>query len=175
MTDQAPPWPLLGAVVAYPLSAGSLPKGCNWLICDGSPVPEEYPDLAAALGSPNLPNYAGRTLIGSGTPDNSPQSDGTRPNFPGTFEPTAGQTGGEFDHALLANEMPPHSHATKSVYGYDIYEQPGDDIHLDCTTDYTTGDRTDVQGGNASQTVDPHNTMQPYMVVNYIIYAGEPG
>lgn len=147
----------LGTIVAYLLPLENLPDG--WLPCDGSVIPSDlYQGLITALGSNYTPNLAGMTLVAAGTPDgNSP----CFPNPPPTF--TLGTSSGEFQHTLSTDELPSHSHETDSAYGYDIYFQDGSDVHLICVSDGAT-----TQAAGSDQ---PHNNMQPYHCVNYIICA----
>lgn len=146
----------MGTIVAYLLPVANLANG--WLLCDGSPIPDQYQELRTALGSDNTPNLAGMTLLGAGTPPSS------SPCFPPNAKPfNLAEIGGEYQHTLVPNEMPSHTHNTNSAYGYDIYDQDGNDVHLICVR---PGEGTDATGGDA-----PHNNMQPYYCVNYIIYA----
>jgi|SRR5271165_2029671 len=54
----------IGSIVAI-LGASPTSPPTNWLFCDGSPCPTNYP-LASLLT--NLPDLRGYTLIGAGTP-----------------------------------------------------------------------------------------------------------
>src|SRR4051812_11041035 len=100
----------MGTIVACLLSAKNIPD--RWLPCDGSEIPaEEFQELRTALGSDTTPNLAGRTLIGTGTPDTGQQSDGSYPNFASGAEWTLDFTGGEAAHQLVVGEMPSHIHA----------------------------------------------------------------
>lgn len=84
-----------------------------------------------------------------------------------------GDTGGEETHVLTANEMPSHRHSsyglgvhgnylsTSQSYGYAAMRGVNRNNHYG-TTEYTS-----YTGGSAA-----HNNMQPYLVVNYIIFAG---
>lgn len=151
---------LIGAIVAYAVAADNVPP--FWLPCDGSIIPPQYTDLIAALGSNNTPDLRGRTLIGSGSPPNV-NSTGSNPNFsPGIAFPLS-QTGGEYAHLLSGSEVPSHTHVLNN--GQDSEEGSGHEFPLppQSTNEPTYDD---------PQTNLPHNTMQPYYVVNYFIYAG---
>ncbi|MBB5753215.1 phage tail protein [Prosthecomicrobium pneumaticum] len=145
MTTSAIP---VGTIVAFALLPANIPY--NWLICDGGPVDSSFP-LAKLIT--NTPNLCGTVMVGAG-----------QSAWGQTF--TLGNTGGEATHTLVTTEIPSHTHS----YSYDnpiggtglyggSYWGPG-------SVQATTGS---AGGGGA------HNNMQPYLVVNYIIYAGVPG
>jgi len=158
----------LGTILPFVFNDALIPDG--WLKCDGSEIPGHYKTLRELLGG-YTPNFAGRTLIGSGTV-NSQQSDGTSPNFGNATYWALGKTGGEYQHQLKVNEMPRHRH---TIYGGNFglhhrsFSGSGDsDIPFKTESDLNRRlYGTDYEGGDAY-----HNTMQPYYVINYIIYAG---
>jgi len=156
-------WPM-GAILPFALPIVNLPSG--WLPCDGSAIPQEYEEFITVLGSPTTPNLAGRTLIGAGVGAAGLQTDNLDPKFPATSF-NVGSTGGEFAHELSINEMPSHTHGFTGVYGGDIYSWGWDGSAIPVMVNQ--GAQTDPAGGNL-----PHNNMQPYFVVSYIIYPGEP-
>lgn len=163
----------MGTVVAFILNDSLIPNG--WLKCDGREIPGKYPALINALGSNRTPNLAGRTFVGSGTSNDSTQSDGTIPNFGGNNNWALGKTGGEFRHRLNLNEMPNHSHYINGgnfgIHHRSFDGAGGSGSPFRTDPDVSNSDRlirgTETSGGN-----DFHNTMQPYYVINYIIYAG---
>ena len=131
----------------------------GWLICDGRAVSRTtYATLYAVIGSTygdgdhsttfNLPDFRGRVAIGVGT--------GT-----GLSNRVLGEQVGEEKHTLTASEIPRHSHnisnvvAARGTYGY--LPGPGNKGEGSWTTD--------VDGGGDQ----PHNVMQPSLVVNKII------
>lgn len=158
---------IAGKVFAF---AGNLtPAGC--LLCDGREVSRsEYWELFAAIGTLygagdgsttfNLPNIESRTIIG--------ESD----NY------TLGTTGGEETHTLTAEEAPEHWHSMSHILGAAggvagdgtilqkgyIGSQYSNIVEKENSWRYTT----DVQGGN-----QPHNNMQPYIVMRYFITTGK--
>ena len=90
---------------------------------------------------------AGKVLIGAG-------SNGGR-----SF--TAGSTGGEYAHTLTINEMPSHTHTVTDLYfkrntGDQLGNTHGDELLGNTYTTSTT---------SASGSGQPHNNMQPYVVV----------
>jgi microcystin-dependent protein len=112
----------------------------GWLICDGQTVPpDEKYKNLRDLIGNITPNLSGKVLVGAG----------------GKY--SLHQAGGEEAHILTVAEMPSHSH------NYDKF--PGNRGGI-ASGDYWTsaGASTGAAGGN-----QPHNNMQPYYVVNYII------
>ena len=139
---------------------GSAPSG--WLLCNGALYPNvTYPSLAAVLGNTyggatgvnfNGPNLNGRVPIGVGTATGST----------GATAKTLGQTGGEETHTLTAAEIPPHTH---SFFQYLFGGGPT------VQTLFGNGgtpsvNTTDTGAGLLGL---PHNNLQPFVVVNYII------
>lgn len=128
-----------------------------------------YSDLFAIYGTTfgagngsttfNLPNLNGRTPVGLNASDSD-------------FN-TIGKTGGEKTHTLIPSELP---NMNIGVY----YGNSPLAYNHSANTDYTNDERTvdfnvtdststpvvnaKITGGN-----QPHNNMQPYMILNYII------
>lgn len=154
----------LGTVVGYVLSAKNIPPG--WLACDGGSIPAQYSDLITALGSNNTPDLRGRTLVGAGAPSNGAQSDGTVPNFSASTNFVLQTTGGEYLHNLVGAELPSHTHALAN----------GSDSEDGSNNPFVTPPAaTNEPTYDSIIPVTGHNTMQPFYVVNYIIYAGDAG
>ena len=161
----------VGAVIAY--GSSTAPHG--WLNCLGQEVYRgDYPDLFAVIGTTygvgngtttfNLPNLAGRVVVGQGSGS-------------GLTSRSMGASGGTETHALTTGEMPSHSHTTNAVGG---------------TLGLITADGSNTAGaGLDSSPVEPnlyaapaalsidsagsgtaHNNMQPFAVLNYIIRYG---
>ena len=141
-----------GTIVAF---AGSTPPA-GWLLCDGAAKSSAaYPDLFGAIGYTwggsggtfNVPDLRGRAPIGAG------QGSGL------TNRPLA-EKGGEERHQLTVAEMPSHSHTLQTIPNYDgtngYWELDKMANPETVTTSSTGGDQ-------------PHNNMQPYAVVYFII------
>ena len=159
----------LGTILPFVFNDSLIPDG--WLKCDGSEIPEKYKTLRELLKG-YTPNFAGRTLIGGGISNDGRQSDGTSPNFGATTRWPLGKTGGEFQHKLTVGEMPKHGHTINGgdfgLHHRSFDGSGGSDIPF--KTEAGDGRKlrgVDTEGGDGS-----HNTMQPYYVINYIIYAG---
>ena len=141
----------------------------GWLICDGSAVSRTtYANLFSVLGTTygkgdgsttfNIPNLKGKVPVGLDSSDTS-------------FD-TIGETGGEKTHTLSIDEMPRHNHEIHAAIGgggqiNGGFNAPGGNEHynipfyLTNNTDYINT----WQVGNSQ----PHNNLQPYIVMNYII------
>lgn len=159
----------MGTIVAFVLNKKNKPPG--WLICDGSPIPDIYMELIDALGSTHTPNLAGRTLIGSGIPNMGVQSDGRNPNFGPSVDLSLGDTGGEYQHTLELNEIPPHNHLINGgAFGtLGTALETGDSGYIPfCSKGFFDINGTDNAGGGQA-----HFNMQPYYTVHYIIYTGQ--
>ena len=148
--------PPIGALQMY---AGSTAPQ-YWLICDGSAVSRTtYASLFNAIGTTygagdgsttfNLPNFGGRTAIGANT----------------TY--ALGAAGGEATHTLTYNEMPAHQHGSGTI-GYVDGTQFGW-ANLQSTGSHVSWATWATAAAGAGWA---HNNMQPYLAVNYIIYAG---
>lgn len=135
----------------------SLPTG--YLFCDGASVLRaSYPNLFAAIGTAwgsvdgthfNVPDLRGRAGIGAG-------------QGVGLTNRVLGASGGAETHALTPLEGPPHSHTIG------LRASQGSAINTTARAGdagLSTGDmNTGSEGASA-----PHNNMQPFAVVNFII------
>lgn len=146
---------LIGEIIEY--AGESIPGG--YLVCDGSAVSRtEYSELFDVIGTIygsgdgsttfNLPDLRGRVVTGLNT---------TNSNFN-----VLGKTGGEEAHTLTVSEMPSHNHkmyspASVTVASGSSYGIPDLGISTTPTTN-TGGDQ-------------PHNNLQPYITINYLIRA----
>ncbi len=158
----------LGTILPFVFTDALIPDG--WLKCDGGEIPQHYKTLRELLGR-YTPNFAGRTLIGSGTV-NSQQSDGTSPNFGNATYWALGKTGGEYQHQLTINEMPRHNHTINNG-DFGLHHRSFDGSNDSDLPFKTKAEASRVLSGTDNRGGDGfHNTMQPYYVINYIIYAG---
>ena len=146
----------VGTIVAF--AGATAPDG--WLMCDGAGYEKtKYPELAKVLagnsefergGSQNfyVPELRGRVPVGKG----------------GAASGAIGSRGGEAAHRLTVAEMPSHTHPVGGGWGDGPRNLGKFKAHENSpATDWSPVGAT---GGN-----QPHNNMQPYTVVNYIIKA----
>lgn len=97
------------------------------------------------------PFGAGQVLVGAGTIPATKEGEENR-----VF--TAGNTGGEYEHTLTVDEMPTHSHSSKSLGSR--YNGGANFNQTSGILGYAWNGGTDPAGGG-----QPHNNMQPYVVV----------
>lgn len=142
----------------------TLPDGFLW--CDGAAVSRtEYPELFAAIGTHygagdglttfNVPDLQTRVPVGAG--------DGY----------ALGDQGGEAEHTLTVDEMPSHKHRWRgNISSSNVVEGTSYAVAL-FGSDYSDQFQDADKGGQAAGGDQPHNNMQPYTVVNYIIATGK--
>ncbi len=176
---------IAGIIHAY--AGSTAPDG--YLLCDGQAVSRtDYAALFAAIGTTygagdgsttfNVPDLQGRFPLGAGAGN-------------GLTARTVGQNGGEESHTLTADEMPAHTHGSKSLTGWfnplcwenlksggivnkmsggmalsNKTASSGSNFGRFDTTIDATHEHSSVGGGAA------HNNMPPYAVVAYIISTG---
>lgn len=160
--------PIVGEIRAY-AGTVSIPQG--WKLTNGANMQASlYPDLCDAIGSNygaapagycKLPDLRARNIIGS---------NGT------TF--VTGQTGGEQSHTLTINEMPSHTH-TQNAHNHTVNGNvnaasgsairalaPAGSGSNNVPSESTTATNQNTGGGQS------HNVLDPYLVMQYIIYVG---
>lgn len=157
-----PPEMLMPVGVVLPYVSSDAPNG--WLNCQGQELYRgDYPNLFAVIGTTygagngsttfNLPNLAGRVVVGQGSGS-------------GLTTRSMGSTGGAETHTLDADEIPSHSHDVSNTVQKSGLNTPGsldnDGQEIDTVNTVSTAS-TSVGGGEA------HNNMQPFAVLNYII------
>jgi len=132
-----------------PFAGVSAPDG--FMLCDGTEIlASENADLFSAIGTTygagqapgsfKLPDLRGRAPIGAGQGD-------------GLTDRVIGVVAGAETHQLTVDEMPSHSGHINAAVG-----QSGDNAGSSSSWNGI------IEGGD-----QPHNNMQPFLVVNYII------
>ena len=150
----------VGSIISWYGDITKLPTG--WVKCDGT---NDTPDLR------------GRTVVGVG--QYSAEENGKTQDKFFAFKEKAG----EMEHALSEEEMPSHSHKQTGdpsggmAYGHGApYMFP----HRTSYTFKTGGKEVKDADGNPMKDADgkimyetvPHNNMQPYFALHYIMYKG---
>lgn len=179
----------LGIIVPY---GGNTPP-VGWLLCDGSEVRKsDYSDLFLAIGynfkdpsliSDNgvnlfaLPDLRGRFALGA---DNMGGASAGRVTGPGAS--AVGSSSGSESAFVDVENLPDHEHNLRGDSGSQFYAirdiagEPTDNnaIQYDSPTGTLSGQALSSSGGVSSNTAlgQAINIMNPYMAVNYIIYAG---
>ena len=159
--------PFLGEIRAFPFNFA--PKG--WAFCDGQLMPiSQNTALFSLLGTTYggdgrttfaLPNLQGNAPLGFG-------------QGPGLSLYDLGETGGEEAVTLLQSEIPAHNHAAACNTNAADSASPGGEVwapEVAGSNAYGSAGGTamspsalSVAGGS-----QPHNNLQPYLVLNYCI------
>ena len=158
--------PFLGEVKI--ISWNFPPKG--WAFCNGTLLPiNQYQGLFSLLGTTfggdgrqtfGLPNLQGRVSVGSGQGHN------------------LGELGGETSHTLNISELPAHDHGFSANSGAANVNRPGGNVLATAEAANYESAGTPVAMGYANSgnqvvgTVggnQPHENMQPYLVLNFVI------
>lgn len=161
----APPTPV-GLIT--PWAGASTPADTNWLLCDGSAISRTtYAALFALIGTTfgagngsstfNVPDLRGRVPLGVGTATGAA----------GATAHTRGQKGGEETHVTTSAENGPHTH---DGIQYALTPVRNDAAQINVTVSVGGG------GGSAFNTTSsgsgtPHNTLPPYLGLNFVIRA----
>ena len=152
----------VGSVIPF---AGDTSLIEGWLVCDGSEISREtYKPLfdvinisygtGDGVSTFNLPNLQGRIPVGF--------DDGQ------TEFDTKAKTGGARTHTMTKDQMPIHNHNDGNLNQL-LHKVTGENTHT--STDTSPGEPNlhysgtiQEQGGG-----QPHNNLQPYITMNYII------
>jgi microcystin-dependent protein len=172
----------LGTVL--PIATESVPEG--WMLCDGREISiEEYHDLYDLIGTTygagdsafwaqvfypattfNIPDLRGRTIIGAN------DMGGELSSVLQAHQASFGQLGGEELHLLTELELPAHTHdveyfrRTTGGYSGDPWHGAADNYATNGAPQWVKPTGVRASGGGGDQ---PHNNMQPYMALNYMM------
>ena len=160
-----------------PVASEAVPEG--WVLCDGRELAiEDYQGLYDLIGTTygagdsafwaqvfypattfNIPDLRGRTIIGAN------DMGGEQSDVLTIHQASAGQVGGEELHQLTEAEMPSHSHQVE-IEGWEFFYLQGGYDGFSGPQEFptTSQEETSFEGGD-----QPHNNMQPYMALNYMM------
>jgi len=184
---------LLAAIVPMPtgviLPYGGATAPAYWLMCDGSEVdrstyPELYDIIGNSFGAPSsasvfkLPDLRGRNALGA---DNMGGTSANR--VTNVAADSVGGFSGTETKTISIDNLPEHEHDLRGPSGaqyYAIRNVPGiaagetTAIVFDAPTGSGQASALPTSGGVNHPTVGvPQDVMNPYVVVNYIIYSGQ--
>lgn len=184
----------IGAI--FPYAGIALPTG--YLLCDGGEVLiSNYPDLFQAIrytykatpvtsGAFALPDLRGRFPLGPDNMDNGSSINelggGSANRVTSSTADNVGQSAGSETHVLSVTNLPDHTHNLQGSLGNQYYavglsggtQDTGAIANKGLPpTDVTNGYGLPNSGSIISaSTAQPLNTMNPYLTMNYIIFAG---
>ena len=156
LIEDCPMFP--GMVVA---GANPTSPSAKWLKCDGTAYNQaDYPALYAAIGVTfgvggdstfRVPDLAGRLPVGVGS-------------GPGLTPRALAASGGEEAHVLTVAELASHYHSISALYPGAVQSGTGQNSWV-----YNGAQvkNTLTQGSNTA-----HNTMPPFLALNFFIYTG---
>ena len=156
-TPETPETALIGEIKMW--SAATAPD--KWLLCDGAAISRTtYADLFTVVSTTygvgdgtttfNVPDFRGRAPIGAGQGS-------------GLTARTLGASLGEEEHTDTINEMPVHKHQ---------FSLPANSTRASGSSPCVSTSSSRVETTQSEGGGDAHNTMQPSLVVNFIIYSG---
>ncbi len=148
------------------IQSAAINEPAGWFDCDGRTLTVVmHADLFSAIGytyggadlSFNIPDMRGRVGIGAGP-------------GPGLTARSLGAKDGEENHTLTVGEMPAHTHSLIRRENPDAGAYDTNSAHQDESSAATT-DRNNLGPFNTNSTGSglPHNNMQPYVVLRYLI------
>jgi microcystin-dependent protein len=160
--------PYLGEIML--VSFNFAPKG--WTFCNGQLLPiNQNQALFALLGT----TYGGDGVNNFALPDLRGRVPLHHGQGPGLSARARGERSGEPAHTLITAELPSHSHTARAGSAVATSADPSASLvvarnaaHVPqwgAATDVTlAGDAVGTAGGS-----QPHDNMQPYLVLNYVI------
>ena len=167
-----------------PVASEAVPEG--WVLCDGRELAiEDYQGLYDLIGTTygagdsafwaqvffpattfNIPDLRGRTIIGAN------DMGGEQSDVLTIHQASAGQVGGEEQHQLTEEEMPNHTHGIQYFRrdagsgSRDTWNGTGGGPASMGSSDWRNNGNVRAAGSGGDQ---PHNNMQPYMALNYMM------
>jgi microcystin-dependent protein len=155
--------PFLGEIRAFGFNFA--PRG--WAMCNGQLLPiAQNQALFSLLGT----TYGGNGQTTFALPDLRGRVPIHMGQGPGLSSKDLGEQAGQEAQTLSVNEMPAHTHAQPASSGEQDTNRPGNavpargGVYAGSGDGSTFMDPTTTTGGS-----QPHNNMQPYLVLNYCI------
>ena len=154
--------PFLGEIRAFGFNFA--PRG--WAMCNGQLLPiAQNTALFSLLGT----TYGGNGQTTFALPDLRGRVPVHMGQGHGLSNRIQGEQSGEENHTLIITEMPAHAHAQPASNAEQDTNRPGNAVPAKGgvyagSTDGTVMDASTPTGGS-----QPHNNMQPYLVLNYCI------
>jgi microcystin-dependent protein len=158
--------PFLGEIRPFPFNFA--PRG--WAMCDGQLLPiNQNQALFSLLGT----TYGGNGATTFALPDLRGRTPLHHGQGPGLSTYALGKRGGEERHVLTVNELPAHDHVLRGSKGPSETSNPTNarpaaggryDTIPVANLNQVSMAETLKRGDNA-----PHNTLQPYLALNYCI------
>lgn len=145
------------------------PRG--WALCEGQILPiNQNQSLFSLLGT----TYGGDGRTTFALPDLRGRAPVSQGNGPGLSNYNLGQRGGEATHTLTTPELPAHNHTGQINANASAGSESSPSgsylaAHPNAFSEDATGAKIEgVVTGNTGGG-QPHNNMQPYLAMNYII------
>ena len=158
--------PFVAEIRIYPFNFA--PKG--WAFCDGQLLPlSQNTALFSLLGT----TYGGNGTSNFALPDLQGRAPVSFGQGPGLSPRDLGETGGADTVALLASEMPSHTHALSGTQDAATSADPADKAYARTTLDaYSTRGYKPAMASEALAVAgsgSAHNNMQPFLTLNLCI------
>ena len=154
--------PFIGEIRAFGFNFP--PRG--WARCDGQLLSiAQNTALFSLLGT----TYSGNGQTTFALPDLRGRVPIHQGQGPGLSNRTQGEVAGEEVHTLGVNEMPLHTHAQPASGAEQDTNRPGNAVPAKGGVYAASGDGSVMDPTTPAGASQPHNNMQPYLVLNYCI------
>lgn len=147
----------VGAIQMY---ASATAPSC-WLLCNGAAVSRTtYSNLFSVIGA----------SYGAGDGTNTFNVPDLRQRFALGSTNSLGTTGGVSSVTLSTNQIPAHTHNMRALFSGTDQSTDGYPCNLQRNNNANQSYPKAVESSGGGQ---PHTNMPPYLIVNFIIYAGQ--